>query len=954
MPRENKTNAAPRLIALGNVHLEPFGFAQAKPLLLLVYIALEGEQSRDHLRELFFPNASNSAASLRSTINRVRQVCPEAFEGTGLRLRTSVTCDASQVLYALEHQDLERAVTTYTASFLEDVEIPEVHPELLEWIQTMREYLARGVAEARVNLAERALENADVLGAREHLEMAQQIPGLKQLEPSLVQRLAALETQLELNLEIPKPKAIPNNLAQSMTTFIGRSRESQHILELLQEDARLVSLVGPGGVGKTRLALETARQTLQLEIFSDGVFMVMLEAITDLETLLSRIVLALKLSLKPDAPVIEQIIWGIADRRILLVFDNFEHLLEHAVHLTRLLEQCPNLRMIVTSRERLNLHSEWVTPLGGLSLISEQDAALELFLDRAARIGIHTLTPEEQNDALEICKLVHGFPLAIELAVPLLRALSLSELRADLGRNLDLLDNTLRDTPERHRSIRAVFEHSWKMLTPLEQHALAQLAVFRGGATREAIGAITATKLQTLASLTDKTLVQRDENTHFRIHPLLYQFTFQKLLELPDFEASFAHHSDYYLNKLEQDTSQIRRSNAANAMNNIEAELENIRAAWLHAIQYRQAARLEKVQDVVVFFDQRSRYAEGLMWFDEVIDVLEADPTQPLAFAGMLVGAAWLQYRLGRNQEARERAERAANLTRTMIDVGEEILSKALNTLGSIALANEEYRESLIFGEEAMEIAHKQGDLTREATCLINLANTERMLGLNQKAKNRYEKALAIAKSNKIFNLEILVLLNLGDLFLSSEEYYDQSVFISLLEEGLLLSEKIGDPLTILHFYWLLSRFYFNSMNYEESERKAEIAYEKSLRINKFDAQAGIFFIQGRIAQAGNKINQARDYFLKGLNLAYKIDEIYLILDALIFLSDLAIQCDQKNLAIEYLQVVIQHPSLHKLQMKETQAVLKRLGLEQLDSRGIFSLETIVGKILNESSPSLI
>ena len=954
MPRENKTNAAPRLIALGNVHLEPFGFAQAKPLLLLVYIALEGEQSRDHLRELFFPNASNSAASLRSTINRVRQVCPEAFEGTGLRLRTSVTCDASQVLYALEHQDLERAVTTYTASFLEDVEIPEVHPELLEWIQTMREYLARGVAEARVNLAERALENADVLGAREHLEMAQQIPGLKQLEPSLVQRLAALEAQLEFNLEIPKPKAIPNNLAQSMTTFIGRSRESQHILELLQEDARLVSLVGPGGVGKTRLALETARQTLQLEIFSDGVFMVMLEAITDLETLLSRIVLALKLSLKPDAPVLEQIIGGIADRRILLVLDNFEHLLEHAVHLTRLLEQCPNLRMIVTSRERLNLHSEWVTPLGGLSLISEQDAALELFLDRAARIGIHTLTPEEQNDALEICKLVHGFPLAIELAVPLLRALSLSELRADLGRNLDLLDNTLRDTPERHRSIRAVFEHSWKMLTPLEQHALAQLAVFRGGATREAIGAITATKLQTLASLTDKTLVQRDENTRFGIHPLLYQFTFQKLLELPDFEASFAHHSDYYLNKLEQDTSQIRRSNAANAMNNIEAELENIRAAWSHAIQYRQAARLEKVQDVVVFFDQRSRYAEGLMWFDEVIDVLEADPTQPLAFAGMLVGAAWLQYRLGRNQEARERAERAANLTRTMIDVGEEILSKALNTLGSIALANEEYRESLIFGEEAMEIAHKQGDLTREATCLINLANTERMLGLNQKAKNRYEKALSIAKSNKILNLEILVLLNLGDLFLSSEEYYDQSVFISLLEEGLLLSEKIGDPLTILHFYWLLSRFYFNSMNYEESERKAGIAYEKSLLINKFDAQAGIFFIQGRIAQAGNKINQARDYFLKGLNLAYKIDEVYLILDALIFLSDLAIQCDQKNLAIEYLQVVIQHPSLHKLQMKETQAVLKRLGLEQLDSRGIFSLETIVGKILNESSPSLI
>jgi predicted ATPase len=910
-------------------------------LVLLTYISLEGEQSRDHLRELFFPNASDAAGSLRSTINRVRQVCPQAFEGSGSRLKAGIPCDAAELLFALEHQDLERAVTLYTAPFLESLEISEVHPELLEWIQTMREYLARGVIEAHLTLAERT-------GDRAHLEAVRNIQGFSNLEPSLQQRIAKLENLAE----IPKPQVIPNNLGHSLTSFIGRDRESEHILELLQEEARLVTLVGPGGVGKTRLALETARQTLKLEVFADGVFMVMLEAITDLEALLSRIVSVLKLNLKPDAPVLEQIIEGIAERCMLLVLDNFEHLTEHALHLTDLLERCPNLRMIVTSRERLNLHSEWITPLEGLGFQSDQQTALELFIDRATRIGMHLRTPSEREDALEICKLVHGFPLAIELAVPLLRALSLSELREDLTRNLDLLDNTLRDTPERHRSIRAVFEHSWQILTPLEQHALTQLAVFRGGATREAIGAINATKLQTLASLTDKSLVQRDEKSRFGIHPLLYQFTLQKLLEHPDHTSSFEHHSDYYLGKLERDTAQIRGSDAANAMRNIETELENIRAAWSHAIQNNQASRLEKVQDLVVFFDQRSRYAEGLIWFEEAIVKLEVESSESLALAGMLIGAAWLQYRLRQSKPAQEKAERAANIARAMGDMGEEVLSKALNTLGVIALFIHNHLVALHFGEEALALARKKSDVTRVATCLINLANCEGMLKLFQKSQKRYEEALNIAENIKNDSIGILVRLNLGHLLIFYEENQNYSKIIPIIEKGLLLAGKNNDVLATVRFQWLLSLSYFNILDFEKSRNLALVSYSKSVEMGIFDIQIATLFIQTRILLLHNQLKNAIHYFSCAFSLAKKIDDIPQILNGLIYFSEIKIYQGKILQALRYLHSVLDHPLVQESQIKDTQAIFNRLGIKQptmpQKTLSKYSIQNIVDEVLLE------
>ncbi len=923
MPRE--TNTLPRLRALGDLQLEPFGFAQAKPLLLLAYVALEGEQNRDHLRELFFPNASDAAGSLRSTINRVRQILPTAFEGSGSRLKAGVACDAAEVLFALEHQDLERAVRLYSAPFLENLEISDVHPELLEWVESMRTYLARRVIEAHLMLAERAVEQ---LVAHYHLEAARNISGFENLESAWLQRIMLLETREYTTNETTKLLAIPNNLSQSLTSFIGRARESAHVLELLQEEARLVTLVGPGGVGKTRFALETARQSLQLEVFTDGVLMVMLEAINDLEALLSRIVQVLKISLKPDAPVLEQIIEGIGQGQILLVLDNFEHLIEHGFHLTLLLERCPNLRLIVTSRERLNLHSEWITPLEGLSARSDQDAALELFLDRAARVGMPVQTPEDRIDALEICKLVHGFPLAIELAVPLLRALSLSELREDLSRNLDLLDNTLRDTPERHRSIRAVFEHSWKMLSTPEQQSLAQLAVFRGGATREAIGAINATKLQTLASLTDKSLVQRNETSRFGIHPLLYQFTLEKLLELPDHASSFERHQDYYLTKLERDTAQIRGSEASNAVRNIETELENIRAAWSHAIQHNQAARLEKVQDIVVFFDQRSRYAEGLVWFEEAIATLEVESPESLALAGMLIGAAWLQFRLGQNNNAQKRAEYAQKLASTIGEAGELVLSKALNILGIIFATMAEYKKAINYYEKALFLIRKHNDKSRETTCLSNLATLESTIGNTKNVINYYQTIISSSEKQKDYSTIILSRLNYSSLLISNTRNPNFLEILNTLKSALdLINHTELQKMTIPYYLLNMSLCLFYLNDYQKSEYFAQLILKNIDFHYISEIQSGAYLILSRIEIQSKNLQVAENYIIQCLKYIRSTQENSQKIDGLITFAVLKGLLGNEDESKKILNILLRQKNLQIIQKREIQSAIRLLNL---------------------------
>ena len=305
-------------------------------------------------------------------------------------------------------------------------------------------------------------------------------------------------------------------LPRPPTPLIGREPELATLNRLLCDpQCRLLTLAGPGGIGKTRLALELA--STQRAQFPDGVFFVPLVSLSLPEFIAPAIRSALGLSSSSPLDPKEQLLNHLRQKSLLLVLDNLEHLLEGVGLLAELLEQAPGVKLLVTSRERLNMQGEWLFDLQGLPVPpldqvdrAEEYSAVALFVQsaRRAQVGFE-LSAEERPWVARICQLVEGMPLAIELAAAWVRLLSCREIAQEIERNLDFLSTSARDLPERHRSMRAVFDHSWQMLSAEEQRVLRALSVFRGGFLREAAEQVTGASLSLLSALVTRSLVHR-------------------------------------------------------------------------------------------------------------------------------------------------------------------------------------------------------------------------------------------------------------------------------------------------------------------------------------------------------------------------------------------------------------------------------------------------------------
>ena len=277
-----------------------------------------------------------------------------------------------------------------------------------------------------------------------------------------------------------------HHLPLQPTTFVGRSRELVHLQRLLETpNSRLLTIVGPGGIGKTCLAVETAHKNSAN--FAHGVHFVSLSLVKSADFLLFAIADVLEFSLVGEKAPLVQLVTYLREKTLLLLLDSFEHLLDGVPVLVDLLAGAPHLKLLITSRERLNLHGEWVLPLDGIDypLTADYDnleryPAVQLFMQSAQRVRPDFSFQSNTTDILRICQLVEGMPLALELAAAWVRLLPCSHIVEQLASSLDFLASPLRDMPERHRSLRAVFDHSWRLLSHTEQTALAKLSVFRG------------------------------------------------------------------------------------------------------------------------------------------------------------------------------------------------------------------------------------------------------------------------------------------------------------------------------------------------------------------------------------------------------------------------------------------------------------------------------------------
>ncbi|MCB0036110.1 MAG: AAA family ATPase, partial [Anaerolineales bacterium] len=401
----------------------------------------------------------------------------------------------------------------------------ETHRQLMQWLNQTGQ---RGAALSQFARCRQALQ--DHLDAQPAAETITLYETIKSTPDNPAPNTPAV---IQQNLLTSTATLPPHNLHPYPTSFIGRADELHTVTHQLQTPTcRLLTITGTGGIGKTRLALETAQRLLPS--FEHGVFYIPLVSLSTstAAVLVSTIADALNLGLHGTSDPQEQLLGYLAHKQMLLVFDNFEHLLEAADLLLDLLTAAPQLKLLVTSREPLGLPEEWVLPLSGLPYKDEEKsetAAAQLFSERAQRLDLSFDPTTETAGIHHICALVEGLPLAIELAAAWVRVIPCTEIAAEIERNLDFLATELRIVPDHQTSIRAVFGYSWSLLTPASQTVLAKLAIFRGSFSRDAAEAVADASLRTLATLVDKSLIQKEAHGRFRIHPLIQQFALEQL-----------------------------------------------------------------------------------------------------------------------------------------------------------------------------------------------------------------------------------------------------------------------------------------------------------------------------------------------------------------------------------------------------------------------------------------
>ena len=394
------------------------------------------------------------------------------------------------------------------------------------------------------------------------------------------------------------------------TPFIGRDAELTEIATILGDrGCHLLTLLGPGGVGKTRLALEAAAR--QSQAFADGVAFVALASISAPNQIVSAIGDALNLSFAGQPDPTAYLLGYLRARHMLLLLDNFEHLLDGSDLLSDILQGAPHLTLVVTSRERLNLQAEWLFDVDGLAFPSKDPhgsaapqsladlanySAVQLFVQRATQVQPRlSLSESALTTIVRLCQHVAGMPLAIELAAAGVRTQSIAEIEQRIHANLDVLASTLRDVPARHRSMRAAFDHSWELLSEGEQALFSQLTVFRGGWTLTAAEHIAEATLPNLSLLVDKSLVRwistekpssvehdalnaAAEPRFVMLEPIR-EYALEQLGASPDTEAVWQRHAHYFTALAEEAQSLLAGPQQEAWLRRLNAEHDNLRAA---------------------------------------------------------------------------------------------------------------------------------------------------------------------------------------------------------------------------------------------------------------------------------------------------------------------------------------------------------------------------------------
>ena len=439
-----------------------------------------------------------------------------------------------------------------------------------------------------------------------------------------------------------RPAAAPGavNIPVFSTPFIGRQNLLNRIEELLTTaPCRLLTITGMGGSGKTRLAHQSVKRLLPH--FIDGIVWVSLAPVTADNMILPAILTAADIhasnrfisTTNRSNAAIDRLASYLSVKNMLLVLDNTEHLKQAPAVAASILNSAPGVKILVTSRQRLNLQSEWVLEVNGLSYPDGNDMsdfqnwdAVKLFLLAAERAsGTASFLGSYVQDIMTICRILKGFPLALELAAVWTKVISYEDIVREIQTNLDFLSTPLKDVPERHKSLRAVFNHSWHLLSETEQSSFRQISIFQGGFGRHAAREIAGASITSLAALVDKSILIRTAQDRFEMHELLRQYAQEMLSNRPDeMTAIQTRHAKHYLKLVNFLETSLKDSRQKSAISAIQDDIQNIRTAWICAANTRNYPAIRQAMlSLFLYYDIRSHFQEGV---EDVQPVGSGDP----------------------------------------------------------------------------------------------------------------------------------------------------------------------------------------------------------------------------------------------------------------------------------------------------------------------------------------
>ncbi len=798
---------------------EPVSMDTRKAMALIAYLAIEDRAiGRDTLATIFWPNSNQTRArgALRRTLSTLRKsVGPHIIVSQGenisianmpnlwldvdqfhnLIAQSQVHAHGHDKLCPICLNQLNDAVTLYRNDFLTGFTLRD-SSRFDQWQSMQTESLRREFSD----ILERLVNYHGQVGEYDQaIEYAQrwlpldplcEAPNfqLMTLYASSGQRSAALR-QYAQYVEILKEelgatpqdqikqlyreirdnefealpagqfKASQPKLPLQPTRFIGRESELIEIGSILDDSStRLVTLVGPGGIGKTRLALQVA--ATKISSFSHGVNFVPLASINSPNLLVPTIADALDFAFYGNTHPITQLFNFLQGKNKLLVLDNFEHLLTQGGTdlLIDMLSTVSGVKLLVTSRERLNVNWELPYEVKGLQVPGDnfyssidECSSIQLFMQSAnrAKPGI-SFSNEEEACIIKICKDLGGLPLGIELAASWLNVASCQEISQQISHDLEFLTSTRRDIPARHRSLRAVFEHSWNLLSEEEKGILSKLTVFQRGFTRDAGEQITAATLYNLSSLLNKSFLMRDPNGRYDMLEILRQYAEEKFQLHPITHHQIRdRHSAYYSTFLHQRENYLNSAKEQEAFSEIAQEIDNIRTAWRWAISQKRGQQIsDSIESLCRFFNMRSWYQEGretlgmakdlLNTGDDLEDIIDQ---QDLLFAKVLTRYGWMCAKLYDFDSSIEALTQSLAISRNL-DALDEV-GLALNHLGIVTAMQDNLDEAKKFFEKSLEIY-------RTLEIPWGIANSLNSLGLISTIKKSYKEAKVLLEESLV------------------------------------------------------------------------------------------------------------------------------------------------------------------------------------------------------------